>query len=310
MDALTSIGDWAEEWQLELESGRPGNETIKVYLRSVGQFLTWLGEHHPDVTEPAQLTRAHVRDWTRSLIVAGKAESTRRVRGIALRKWLNYVVSQPDSGLAANPAADLELPMPEAPPVPVISDDDLGALIRSMAGNTFADRRDTAIVRLLLDCGLRRAELVGIDLDDLDLSHQQVLVHGKGGRDRIPPFGGKTTLALRKYLRARSSHPAAGSTALFLSTRPDATGGYRLRGGGVAEMLRRRCEAAAVPVFHPHQLRHTWAAANKAAGLNEDQLERLAGWAKGSIMSRRYGNYVADEQARDAARRLALGDRV
>ncbi|MPY85991.1 MAG: tyrosine-type recombinase/integrase, partial [Actinophytocola sp.] len=194
---MDNLSEWVEEWALELGAGRPGAETITVYRRSVGQFLTWLAAHHPKVTTPAQLTRAHVRDWHAHLAEQGKADATRRVRGIALRKFLAYVVSEPDSGLDSNPAEGFELPVPQAEPVPVISDADLTKLIRSMSGNGFVDRRDTAIIRVLLDCGLRRAELVGIDTDDLDLRHQQITVTGKGSKIRIVPFGGRTALALR-----------------------------------------------------------------------------------------------------------------
>lgn len=306
MDTLT---DWLEEWLLELEAGRPGDETIRVYARSIRQFLSWLAATHPEVHHPGQLTRIHVRDWYRHLIGLGRSESTRRVRGIALRKFLSYVAGQPDSGLTGNPADGLQLPMPSAQPVPTINDEDLAKLLKVMAGNSFVDRRDTAIIRVLLDCGLRRAELVGIDTAHLDLRHQQVTVTGKGDKVRIVPFGNRTALALRKYLRVRATRPAAGSPALFLGIRPDAAGHWRMRGGGIADMLSRRAQAAGLGHLHPHQLRHTWAADLKGSAVSDDQLERLAGWTS-PLMARRYGSHVADEQARDAARRLARGDRV
>jgi len=306
---MENLTDWLDEWVLELDAGRPGDESIKVYRRGVRQFFAWLAEHHPEITTPAGLTRAHVRDWYAHLADLGRAEATRRVRGIALRKFLAYVASEPDSGLDSNPADGFELPVPKAAPVPVISDADLATLLRSMSGTTFIDRRDTAIVRVLLDCGLRRAELVGIDLDALDLKLQQVTVLGKGNKIRIVPFGGRTALALRKYLRVRGTRPQANrSAALFLSVREDRTGA-RMTGGGVADMLSRRCQAAGLGHRFPHALRHTWAADLKGQGISDDQLERLAGWTT-PTMSRRYGSHVADEQARDTARRLGRGDRV
>jgi site-specific recombinase XerC len=75
---------------------------------------------------------------------------------------------------------------------------------------------------MLSDCGVRRAELVGIDVNDLDLRFQQVLAHRKGGKDRIVPFGGKTSLALRKYLRVRATRAAADAAPLFLAIRSNA----------------------------------------------------------------------------------------
>jgi site-specific recombinase XerC len=98
--------------------------------------------------------------------------------GIALRLFLGYVAGEPDSGLDANPAAGLDLPTVKLKPVPVIADADLSKLLKSMSGNSFIDRRDTVIVRMLLDTGCRRAELVGINVSHIDLRHQEVKVLG------------------------------------------------------------------------------------------------------------------------------------
>ncbi|KOX16240.1 hypothetical protein ADK67_40315 [Saccharothrix sp. NRRL B-16348] len=301
--------DWVDEWTLELRAGTVSDETVTVYVRAVNQFVRWLGETHPDVTTPGQLTPKVCAGWMRSLRENAKAESTRRRAGIALRLFLGYVAREPDSGLDVNPAAGLDLPMPVPPPVPVVSDADLTALLWTMSSNSYVDRRDTAIIRLLLDTGCRRAELVGIDVSDVDLRHQEILVHGKGGRSRIVPFGGKTALALRKYLRVRATRPAADAPPLFISVRPKVNGSWRLTGGAVGEMLTRRCIQAGLNHLHPHQLRHTWAHDLLANGAGESDVERLAGWST-PTMVRRYGNSVADQRARDAARRLGRGDRV
>lgn len=306
---MEPLSEWLEEWVLDLKAGRPGDTTIMIYRRTVTHFLRWLADAHPDVVEPAQLDRKMVRSWVLHRIGTGHQDATRRRDGIALRKFLKYVAEQPDSGLDANPAADIDLPTATAPVVPIVPDLDLATLLKSMTSNDFIDRRDTAIIRLLFDSGIRRAELCAIDTDDLDLQQQQVLVHGKGSKDRIVPFGNKTTLAIRKYQRARAARPAADARALFLSRRPDPLGEWRLTGGGVGEMVTRRCAAAGLSHLHPHQFRHTWAADLKGQGISDADLERLAGWTT-PLMSRRYGAIVADEQARAAARRLSRGDRV
>ncbi len=310
MEALSA---WLDEWELSLRTGTVAEQSRITYVRGVRQFLAHLAAHHPDVTEPGAITRRHVESWMRALVDGGKAQATRRIRLKSLRLWLGYLAREPDSGLIDNPAASVPLAAENLKPVPIIGDDVLAALLASAAGADFIDRRDTAIIRLLLDCGMRRGELCDLDLDDLDLRHQEAVIRrGKGGKARVVPFSARTALALTRYLRTRAKHQAAAMTAaLFLPARPGTGQGqtWRLTGKGVGDMLERRCRAAGLAKVNPHAFRHTWAHDLMANGANESDVERLAGWSS-PLMVRRYGNSAADERARDASRRLARGDRV
>lgn len=307
---MDDLADWVDEWAESLHTGNVTDQTITVYVRGARQFVEWFASTRPDAGV-ADIDRKACQRWLGHLADDGMAEATRRVRGIALRLFLGYVSSERDSGLEQNPAVGLELPVPTAPPVPVISDDDLGTLLRSMDGASFVDRRDTAIIRLLLDTGCRRGELAAFDVEDVELRHGEIMIRrGKGGKARVVPFGHRTTLALRKYLRARARRGVQAEVGpLFVPTRVTAGREARMTGGGVRDMLARRCRAAGLAHIHPHQLRHTWAHDMLAAGAGESDVERLAGWST-PLMVRRYGNSVADARARDAARRLGRGDRV
>ena len=74
-------------------------------------------------------------------------------------------------------------------PVPILTDAELIALIAACKGQSLENRRDEAVIRMFIDTGIRASELVGLTVDDVDLSQQLALVMGKGGRARAVPFG-------------------------------------------------------------------------------------------------------------------------
>ncbi|WP_169514528.1 tyrosine-type recombinase/integrase [Actinokineospora enzanensis] len=305
---MSEFDDWRDEWELVLRSTVSAG-TRTVYLRSVNQFVAWLRESSPEA-EVSGLIRRHIDGWAAYLADDLKlAGATRRVRLLAVRFWLDYIVGQPDSGLDSNPASKVRLPVAEEKPVPIISDEDLTALLRT-CDTSFVGLRDEAILRLFLDTGSRRAEIAGTDVDDLDLRAQEVTVTGKGNKTRVSSFGSKTAIALRKYMRARARRPGVDSKALFLSARPHASGEVRLTGGGIGEMFTRRCVLAGLSHMWPHMMRHTWAHDMLDNGANEGVVEKLGGWAPGSKMVKRYGSSMAEARARKAARMMARGDRV
>ncbi len=88
-----------------------------------------------------------------------------------------------------SPMAGMKPPrVPEQPPE-VVSEDDIRRLFKACEGRGFEERRDMAIIRLLMDAGLRRPELAGPTLEDVDFGTNTVTVMGKGGRVRMVPFG-------------------------------------------------------------------------------------------------------------------------
>jgi site-specific recombinase XerD len=119
----------------------------------------------------------------------------------------------------------------------------------------FEELRDRAIVELLYSSGLRRSELCGIDLREMDLKSGTVRVLGKGAKQRVVPVGGKAAESIAKYLTERAGRtiPSEDRNALFLLKN-----GKRLTPRMVHHIVARAFEGASdVPRAHPHMLRHT-----------------------------------------------------
>ena len=278
------------------------DRTLVLYGQSITYLSRWL-ESRGMPADLSSLTRDNVLDWLEDLRRRGQTDGTVLTRWRGLRRFTNWL--RAEGIIRTDPLAGITVEKPEPPPVPVLTDDELAALVGACKGRSFRDRRDEAIIRLLLDCGLRVSEVTGIDLVDLDLDAESVTVTGKGSRVRSAYFGAKTGQALDRYIRERSKHRHKSSSALFLGERG------RFTPDGVRERLKVRAEMAGLDpgLVHPHRFRHTNAHDFLLAGGQERDLKRLMGW-RSDTMLERYGASAADHRAREAARRLKRGDRV
>jgi integrase len=177
--------------------------------------------------------------------------------------------------------ARMKPPIVPDQPVPVIPEDALRRLLHNCADKDFESRRDAGIM-LLLDTGLRREALAGIQLDDWTPTSRSSGSSTRAGSSVRCRSGSGPRRPWTAYLRVRARHKDAALPWLWLGLKG------RLTKWGIVITLRRRGEEVGVPDLHPHQFRHTFAHQWLADGGGETDLMRLAGW-RSRIMLQRYG---------------------
>jgi site-specific recombinase XerD len=250
-----------------------------------------------------EIVERHVQMYLSHLLDELKPTTAERKRG-ALNQFFAWTTEH--GYTAENPMANIpRIKLPDPPEVEVFKPEEVAALLKATTGHGFQERRDRAIVLVFYDTGVRRAELVGMRMEDVDLEEALLKVTRKGGKRQTLPFGDRTREALDHYLRARATHWAARASEKFWLG-----GGGALTTEGVGTLLKRLGQRAGVPRVRPHRFRHTWVHEMLVSGAAEGDVEVLAGWRRGSAMLRRYGSSMADERARAAARRHSAADRL
>jgi site-specific recombinase XerD len=239
--------------------------TVKAYARDLRELRRFLAARYPNVDSPDDVQRQMVVQF--ALGLAGQAPLTMRRKLTAIASFYHYLQ---DTGHAvANPARGLPLPKVAQCFPTCLTAEQARALLE--AAHTPWHR---AMIALLLFAGLRRSEVAAITLDDVDVENAQLLVRGKGAKQRVVPLTPFLVEAIREYLRCR---PDTDSRHLFVSR----VGGRPIAGRVTNRMLTRVLEKAGLGQhgITPHALRRTFATHLIRNGVDVKTVQELLGHA-------------------------------
>lgn len=254
--------------------------TRRAYLDDVSAFAgflaTFLGKDLAAV-EPRDADTLAVRSWLSSMRTGGLARSSVGRRLSALRTFFRFL--KREGRVSTNPAKGVATPRKEKALPKALSVSEASALVEAPEPDSWAGLRDRALLELLYATGLRVAELVGLDLADVDRSSRQLRTIGKGKKERVVPFGEKAAAALGAWMPARAAllerTRSRETHALFLNA-----SGTRLTDRSVRRVLDKALFLAEVDRrASPHSLRHSFATHLLAAGADLRTIQELLGHA-------------------------------
>ena len=227
--------------------------TVRAYRHDLNQIAVWLADQGEREAESIErLDEAGIRRYTAWRHRQGVSGKTLQRELSSLRGFYRWLLRENQA--VANPAVGLRAPKSPRKLPHTFDADQLGALL-DPADEDPLMIRDTAMVELFYSSGLRLAELVSVDLGDIDMSEGELGVIGKGSKSRRVPVGRKAREAIERWLAVRPALANRDERALFVSLR-----GGRIHPRTVEKRLARwALERGASRHLHPHLLRHSFA---------------------------------------------------
>ena len=279
------------EGYLAMLRGERGSSahTLRAYERELEQFIAYLTKQFGERCDIRRVEHLHIRGYLAELYGRGLSKASAARALAAVRSWFKWLARM--GHVPQNPAALVSTPkLPKhLPRVPTI--EQMNRALDSKAADDDASAwptRDTVIFELLYGCGIRNAELVGLDLKHIRWAAETLLVRGKGAKERLVPFGDAAAAAIRAYLPERSERLATAgkqTDALLVSARVKGSG--RLTTRSVGRIVKKIALAHGMaPETHPHTLRHAFGTHMLEEGADLRAIQELLGHERLSTTQR------------------------
>jgi integrase/recombinase XerC len=300
---ITGSLEWLVDGYLQVLANERGASahTLRAYQRELRGFVTFIDKRSGEQQSADQclqrIEHTDIRAYLGTLYDRGLSKASVARALAAIRSWFKWLartghVEQNAASLVATPRLPKHLPR-----VPSI--EQMNRAVDSVGEDAASwPARDTAILELLYGCGIRNAELTGLNLDDIHWANEAILVRGKGQKERYVPLGDSAAQALRAYLAERSALLAAGGGTKLFAT-PALFVNLRLRGlakpGGEARLTTRSVGRIVKRIailrglsadVHPHTLRHAFGTHLLEEGADLRAIQELLGHERLSTTQR------------------------
>ncbi|MBI1784421.1 tyrosine-type recombinase/integrase [Candidatus Sumerlaeota bacterium] len=270
-------------------------KTRRAYLYDLTRFQEFLIHLFGKTPEIARVTPDSIREYLNHLQVERSYRSTTLSRTIAsIRIFFEFCVMR--GWIGASPAAHLHNPkQPKKLPIYLVQGE-LTKLLEAPDRNEHGGARDFTIMAVLAFTGTRLSEIVGLNVQDINLEQRSIRVMGKGRKERMIPLNEFVFKAVNEYLDVRGH---ADSPALFLNRFGD-----RLSGRSVENIIRKYALMAGVfkDRLSPHKLRHTFATLLHANDVDVLEIQALLGHS--SITSTQIYTHTSSSRLRSAVGKL------
>jgi integrase/recombinase XerC len=306
------LAELVDEYLRVLQNERGSSEhTLRAYRRELMGFASHIAVRHPALGSPELIEHLQIREYLGELLRRGLSKASTARALAAIRSWFKWLartghVQQNVASLVATPKLPKHLPR-----VPSI--EQMNRVVDSVEEDAASwPTRDKAILELLYGCGIRNAELTGLNLNDIHWANEAILVRGKGQKQRYVPLGDAAAQALRAYLGERAARLTAKFGAKAPTSRPAVQGlsagtpktpalfvSLQLRGlgkpGGEGRLTTRSVGRIVKRVailrglsadVHPHTLRHAFGTHLLEEGADLRAIQELLGHERLSTTQR------------------------
>ena len=276
-----------EQYMAVLTVERASSEhTVRAYQRELHSFAAFLAKRCGEGVVPSQIEHPVIREYLGTLYKKNLSKPSVARALAAIRSWYGWLartghIEQNPARLVSTPKLPKHLPR-------VPGAEQLNQAFNDVDAETAWPERDRVILELLYGCGIRNAELVGLNLEDIQWGNECLLVRGKGRKERYVPLGDAAAMAVRTYLPQRAQKlldAKRASEALLLNVRLRGDGRLTTRSVGriVKQVALSHGLAADV---HPHTLRHAFGTHMLEEGADLRAIQEILGHARLSTTQR------------------------